>query len=151
MDRIFKKVEAGIDSVFGGGDDDGEKHSHSHSYSHGGQEADNSHTGQEGGDNVHSSGSFNNRFGSFAPESSGNVKWFVDGCSYFWAVSEALERKSAYHKPTVYVMQPYLTWYHRGPREHLHLGLVVESRAVPSSTAVQERRIPLGSYAPSRG
>lgn len=34
-----------------------------------------------------------NRFGSFAPESSGDVKWYVDGASYFWAVSIALERK----------------------------------------------------------
>ena len=35
-----------------------------------------------------------NRFGSFAPENSGDVKWYVDGASYFWAVSIALERKS---------------------------------------------------------
>lgn len=33
------------------------------------------------------------RFRSFAAPSTGNVKWFVDGCSYFWAVSEALERE----------------------------------------------------------
>ncbi|KAF4636190.1 hypothetical protein G7Y89_g1882 [Cudoniella acicularis] len=34
----------------------------------------------------------NNRFGSFAPQRSGNdAKWFVDGCGYFWAVSIALE------------------------------------------------------------
>lgn len=33
------------------------------------------------------------RFESFAPPSSGGVKWFVDGASYFWAVSCALERK----------------------------------------------------------
>lgn len=33
-----------------------------------------------------------NRFGSFAPEREGNdVKWYVDGCNYFWAVSRALE------------------------------------------------------------
>lgn len=32
------------------------------------------------------------RFGSFAPDRQGNdVKWYVDGCSYFWAVSRALE------------------------------------------------------------
>jgi phospholipase D1/2 len=33
-----------------------------------------------------------NRFQSFAPPSSGNVKWHVDGASYFYAVSLALER-----------------------------------------------------------
>ncbi|KAE8150678.1 hypothetical protein BDV25DRAFT_153966 [Aspergillus avenaceus] len=32
------------------------------------------------------------RFGSFAPDRQGNdVKWYVDGCSYFYAVSKALE------------------------------------------------------------
>lgn len=34
-----------------------------------------------------------NRYSSFAPRREGNdVKWFVDGCGYFWAVSEALEQ-----------------------------------------------------------
>ena len=35
-----------------------------------------------------------NRFGSFAPPRDGcnDVKWYVDGAGYFWAVSEALER-----------------------------------------------------------
>ena len=33
-----------------------------------------------------------NRYGSFASPKNGNdVKWYVDGCSYFWAVSRALE------------------------------------------------------------
>lgn len=69
---IFRKVESGIDAVFGG-----EKHSHAHV----GHVCDQLHLEH-----------ISNRFHSFAPESSGNIKWFVDGCSYFWAVSEALER-----------------------------------------------------------
>ena len=33
-----------------------------------------------------------NRFHSFAPPRTANdVKWFVDGCGYFWAVSVAIE------------------------------------------------------------
>ena len=37
----------------------------------------------------------NHRYGSFAPQRTGNdVKWFVDGCGYMWAVSRALERAS---------------------------------------------------------
>ncbi|KAK5118948.1 hypothetical protein LTR62_000159 [Meristemomyces frigidus] len=33
------------------------------------------------------------RFQSFAPQREGNEsKWYVDGCGYFWAVSEALEQ-----------------------------------------------------------
>lgn len=55
-----------------------EKHSHSH---HG-----------EDCNHLHPDDHTENRFHSFAPESSGNVKWYVDGCTYFWAVSEAIER-----------------------------------------------------------
>jgi phospholipase D1/2 len=35
-----------------------------------------------------------NRYCSFAPQSSGHAKWYVDGASYFWAVSLALEGTS---------------------------------------------------------
>jgi phospholipase D1/2 len=31
------------------------------------------------------------RFQSFSSQTSGNAKWYVDGASYFWAVSMALE------------------------------------------------------------
>lgn len=31
------------------------------------------------------------RFSSFAPQTTGHAKWYVDGASYFWAVSIALE------------------------------------------------------------
>ncbi|KND93239.1 Phospholipase D1 [Tolypocladium ophioglossoides CBS 100239] len=70
---VFKKVEAGIDAVFGG-----EKHSHSRL----GQTCD----------HLHPVDHVANRFQSFAAPSTGNVKWYVDGCSYFWAVSDALEQ-----------------------------------------------------------
>jgi len=33
----------------------------------------------------------NYRFSSFAPPTTGHAKWYVDGASYFWAVSIALE------------------------------------------------------------
>ncbi|KAM3564519.1 hypothetical protein MY1884_000719 [Beauveria asiatica] len=68
----FKKVEAGIEVLFAG-----EKHSHSHL----GYVCDHLHP------------EFSvNRYHSFAPENTGDAKWFVDGCSYFYAVSQALER-----------------------------------------------------------
>ncbi|KAK8147481.1 hypothetical protein G3M48_001562 [Beauveria asiatica] len=68
----FKKVEAGIEALFAG-----EKHSHSHL----GYVCDHLHP------------EFSvNRYHSFAPENTGDAKWFVDGCSYFYAVSQALER-----------------------------------------------------------
>ncbi|KAJ3493390.1 hypothetical protein NLG97_g4763 [Lecanicillium saksenae] len=68
----FKKVEAGIEALFGG-----EKHSHAHV----GHVCDHLHPEH-----------LTNRYHSFAPETTGDAKWFVDGCSYFYAVSEALER-----------------------------------------------------------
>lgn len=54
-----------------------------------------------------------NRYCSFAPQSSGNAKWYVDGCSYFWALSMALEeaRESIYIldwwlSPELYLRRP---------------------------------------------
>lgn len=55
-----------------------------------------------------------NRYHSFAPQRAGDkVKWFVDGCGYFWALSVALEE--AQHKiwimawwlsPELYLRRP---------------------------------------------
>ncbi|KAK7748633.1 hypothetical protein SLS53_000654 [Cytospora paraplurivora] len=73
MVSIFKKLEEGLEGIFGG---EGEKHSHTHA----GVECQEIH-------GEHSQ----NRYQSFAPQSSGHAKWHIDGCSYFWALSEALE------------------------------------------------------------
>lgn len=80
MNSIFRKVEAGVESVFGG-----ERHSHSHV----------DHVCDE----LHSEEHRANRYHSFQPESRGEVKWHVDGCSYFWAVSEALARELPFLYP----------------------------------------------------
>ncbi|OTB12732.1 hypothetical protein K445DRAFT_320868 [Daldinia sp. EC12] len=55
----------------------------------------------------------NHRFQSFAPETTGSVKWYVDGASYFYAVSLALEeaRESVYIldwwlSPELYLRRP---------------------------------------------
>ncbi|KAF2402034.1 putative phospholipase PldA [Trichodelitschia bisporula] len=46
------------------------------------------------------------RFESFAPERDGNnIKWYVDGQDYFWAVSVALEAA----KETIYIMDWWLS------------------------------------------
>ncbi|QYS93461.1 Phospholipase [Trichoderma simmonsii] len=82
---LFGKVEA----FFGGGEE--ERHSHSHS----GYQCDELHPEE------HSA----NRFQSFAAPSSGNIKWFVDGCSYFWAVSEALQRA----QESIYILDWWLS------------------------------------------
>lgn len=76
MSGIFKKLEAGLSGIFGAE----EKHSHTHE----GTECHEIH-------GEHSQ----NRYQSFAPQSSGHAKWHIDGCAYFWALSEALEGKIA--------------------------------------------------------
>lgn len=56
----------------------GDKHSHTHA-------------GTQCDDGMHSN--THNRYGSFATQRTGNdIKWFVDGCGYMWAVSRALEQ-----------------------------------------------------------
>ena len=48
------------------------------------------HWGAQCEDGVHDSSE--HRYRSFAPERVGNeAKWYVDGCGYMWAVSQALE------------------------------------------------------------
>lgn len=80
VEGLTQHVGAAVDSALGGNQD---RHSHSH-------------YGDECG-HLHGEHS-NNRYHSFAPESTGNAKWYVDGCSYFWAVAEALERKLYQYK-----------------------------------------------------
>lgn len=72
MPSVFHKVEHGAHALL-----DGEKHSHSHI--------------DYVCDKLHDEQQVSNRFHSFAPATRGDVKWYVDGCSYFWAVSEAIE------------------------------------------------------------
>ncbi|EON96350.1 putative phospholipase d protein [Phaeoacremonium minimum UCRPA7] len=94
MEDIFRKVAGGIEAVFGG-----EKHSHTHI--------------GEACHDVHPHLHRENRYQSFAPQSSGHAKWYVDGCSYFWAVSIAIEqaRQSIYIldwwlSPELYLRRP---------------------------------------------
>ncbi|CAK7205768.1 hypothetical protein SEUCBS139899_008547 [Sporothrix eucalyptigena] len=87
MQSIFRKVEGGIDNIFTGG----ERHSHTH---HGYNCAE-SHSEEHNG----------NRFQSFAPQTTGHAKWYVDGCSYFWAVSEALVQA----RETIYILDWWLS------------------------------------------
>lgn len=49
------------------------------------------HAGAQCTDGMHDTSQ--HRYGSFAAQRNGNdAKWYVDGCGYMWAVSEALER-----------------------------------------------------------
>ncbi|KAL1841981.1 hypothetical protein VTJ49DRAFT_6224 [Mycothermus thermophilus] len=65
-----------------------EKHSHTH------------HGHDCTADHEHS-----HRYSSFADQSSGNVKWHVNGASYFWAVSVALEEAREY----IYILDWWLS------------------------------------------
>ena len=88
MERLFHKVEGKIERLFGG---DGSRHSHTHI----GHTCDDSHP------ETHTA----NRYSSFAPQSSGHAKWYVDGASYFWAVSMALEQA----RESVYILDWWLS------------------------------------------
>ncbi|KAL8669348.1 MAG: hypothetical protein Q9168_006053 [Polycauliona sp. 1 TL-2023] len=49
------------------------------------------HSGPQGNNSVHNPSQ--NRYGSFAAQKNSNdIKWYVDGCGYMWAVSRALEQ-----------------------------------------------------------
>ncbi|EGR51637.1 phospholipase [Trichoderma reesei QM6a] len=79
-----------VEAIFGG-EGDAERHSHSHS----GYQCDELHPEEH----------VANRYQSFVAPSTGNIKWFVDGCSYFWAVSEALQRA----EESIYILDWWLS------------------------------------------
>ncbi|KAK1752128.1 hypothetical protein QBC47DRAFT_306240 [Echria macrotheca] len=85
--KVTDKVGDSLDELLGG-----EKHSHTH-IGHGCHE-DDSHAEYR-----------DNRYCSFAPQSSGHAKWYVDGASYFWAVSMALEEAREY----IYILDWWLS------------------------------------------
>ncbi|KAH7017394.1 putative phospholipase D [Ilyonectria destructans] len=83
MDSIFKQVGAHVEGL-------SQQVGASIESAFGGANKQDVHSNTEA--DPHSATQGANRFGSFAPEVSGNCKWYVDGASYFWAVSEALEK-----------------------------------------------------------
>jgi phospholipase D1/2 len=84
MSGLFDKVSGAVNQLSSDfktklGGLGGPIHSHTH---HGLVCHEGAHTSHEA-----------NRFLSFAPQREGNeVKWYVDGCGYMWAVSVALEQ-----------------------------------------------------------
>jgi len=82
----------------------------------GGLTKEHSHTQDGAGDQHHDTYESNNRFQSFAPQTSGDIKWYVDGASYFWAVSMALENA----KESIYILDWWLSpeLYLRRPPAH---------------------------------
>ncbi|KAK4100324.1 phospholipase D/nuclease [Parathielavia hyrcaniae] len=85
---LLRKAKHGINDLL----PSDEKHSHTHD----GHECHEDHAHPEYG---------SNRYGSFAPQSSGHAKWYVDGASYFWAVSMALEEARDY----IYILDWWLS------------------------------------------
>ncbi|KHN97903.1 Phospholipase D [Metarhizium album ARSEF 1941] len=71
------------------------------------------------------------RFESFFPERDGNlVKWYVDGCDYFWAVSVALEQA----QESIYICDWWLSpelFLRRPPyhKQHFRLDQILKRRA----------------------
>ncbi|KAJ2893842.1 uncharacterized protein MKZ38_008199 [Zalerion maritima] len=75
-----------INAVFGG-----EAHSHTHI----GHDCSTKHPEEQ----------TNNRYCSFVPQSTGHAKWYVDGASYFWAMSTAIEEA----RETIYILDWWLS------------------------------------------
>ncbi|KAH8680863.1 putative phospholipase D [Xylariales sp. PMI_506] len=112
MERLFKKIEQEfeqvkeevkeeVEGVFG----------HKHEEHH--QHHQDRPQPEQGSEEVSAEVNTTHRFQSFAPQSSGGAKWYVDGASYFWAVSIALEqaRESIYIldwwlSPELYLRRP---------------------------------------------
>ncbi|KAG7287045.1 hypothetical protein NEMBOFW57_006545 [Staphylotrichum longicolle] len=86
--KLLRKAKQGIEELLPGE----ERHSHTHD----GHECHEDHSHAEYG---------TNRYCSFAPQSSGHAKWYVDGASYFWAVSMALEEAREY----IYILDWWLS------------------------------------------
>ncbi|KAK4157311.1 hypothetical protein C8A00DRAFT_40279 [Chaetomidium leptoderma] len=85
---LLRKAKHGLEDLLPGE----EKHSHTHD----GHECHEDDAHAEYG---------TNRYASFAPQSSGHAKWYVDGASYFWAVSMALEEAREY----IYILDWWLS------------------------------------------
>ncbi|KAK3319292.1 hypothetical protein B0H66DRAFT_265709 [Apodospora peruviana] len=90
LGTMLRKFGEDIEKV--GGLFSEERHSHTHP-GHGCHD-DDSHAEYNG-----------NRYCSFAPQSSGHAKWYVDGASYFWAVSMAIEEA----RESIYILDWWLT------------------------------------------
>jgi hypothetical protein len=94
--RIFRKVSGRIEDIFGGD---------THSHTHFGEQCNHHHPDD------HSA----NRYQSYAPQTTGGAKWYVDGCSYFWAVSEAIEREYRVFRAPVLAIDKDINIKHRVP------------------------------------
>ncbi|CAJ2514126.1 Uu.00g022450.m01.CDS01 [Anthostomella pinea] len=111
---FFRKAESALKEALGGdeeerpprNDDEGGRYEEQE------QQQQQQHYDQPSGPKIKPVNT-DHRFQSFSPETSGNVKWYVDGASYFWAVSMALEqaRESVYIldwwlSPELYLRRP---------------------------------------------
>ncbi|KAK4192729.1 hypothetical protein QBC35DRAFT_483180 [Podospora australis] len=85
---LLRKAKHQLNDILPG---EGEKHSHTHD-------------GHECHEDECSEFS-ENRYCSFAPPSSGQAKWYVDGATYFWAVSMAIEEARDY----IYILDWWLS------------------------------------------
>ncbi|KAI0478475.1 phospholipase D/nuclease [Xylariaceae sp. FL0804] len=90
MEHLLHKAEHALKEVLRDDEDDKPARPAAQG-AQGAKPDDQSHwTGPEGVEKVPIN--TNHRYQSFQPQTTGNAKWFVDGASYFYAVSLALER-----------------------------------------------------------
>ena len=83
--KLKEDLEDKVDDVFNRNEDDAPQPQESRPYDDAPPPAQQTQAASETQVNT------NHRFSSFAPQTTGHAKWYVDGASYFWAVSIALE------------------------------------------------------------
>ncbi|KAH9891450.1 phospholipase D/nuclease [Xylariomycetidae sp. FL2044] len=116
MDEFFHKAGSALKDALRGKDDEEQEH-HQEEEEEQQQQQQQYQQEQQSYNNDDTSAlpqpDTNHRFQSFAPQTTGNVKWYVDGASYFYAVSLALEeaRESVYIldwwlSPELYLRRP---------------------------------------------
>jgi len=91
LHSLIRKAKQGISDILPTDDD---KHSHTHQ-------------GHDCHEEKHADYA-ENRFCSFVPPTTGNAKWYVDGASYFWAVSMAIEGiVTMLHRTPMFLGRPF--------------------------------------------
>ncbi|KAI0022330.1 phospholipase [Xylariomycetidae sp. FL0641] len=114
---FLQKAEEAIKGAFGGGDDDKKEEQKVESWdkqenaepwkdeNYGVSKKEQKEEEREGDGPPMEEVNTDHRYRSFADESAGNVKWFVDGASYFHAVSMALEQA----QESIYILDWWLS------------------------------------------
>ncbi|RKU48974.1 hypothetical protein DL546_009487 [Coniochaeta pulveracea] len=95
IEERVDEVKAKVDNDFGG----------NNQYDRPNTRPEDNRPTEQGAGSLETAVNTDHRYASFAPQSSGHAKWYVDGASYFWAVSVALEQA----RESIYILDWWLS------------------------------------------